>query len=84
MQTSYAVDDRVPVLSSFCAAYFYIGSNLPPSRAPRVVVVAILNNRLDQSEFRLISLYRRVSSVISNKIITSAFVGIVYIRLLLL
>jgi hypothetical protein len=60
MQTSYAVDDRVPVLSSFCAAYFYIGSdikrgNLPPSRAPGVVVVAILNNRLDQSEFRLMT-----------------------------
>jgi hypothetical protein len=39
----------------FTLAVTLKGVNLPPSRAPGVVVVAILNNRLDQSEFRLMT-----------------------------
>jgi hypothetical protein len=61
MQTSYAVDDRVPVyvrrfaLLIFTLAVTQKWGNLPHSRAPGVVVVAILNNGLDQSEFRLMT-----------------------------
>jgi hypothetical protein len=60
MQTSYAMDDRVLYFRRFALLIFTLAvtlkrGNLSPLQAPGVVVFAILNNRLDQAEFRLMT-----------------------------